>query len=119
MALVQQRDSVDKLYDEMYSLVPIMHPQNRSKARNYFSWTWERIRTISASLITGWSSEFLEKMYKDYIQDEEDRIRRNLADIKYRIDGVDTIYLVAGSRGIEKVPLSPGHTRRHTSTDDV
>jgi len=102
MALVQQCNAINKMLNEMCSLVPIMLPQNRPHARSYLYFAWETITTVSSSLIGKWSSKFLEEMYGEYIQSEEDRIRRNLSRVKYRIDGLDTMYLVTGPRRIEK-----------------
>jgi hypothetical protein len=103
MAMVQQSKAISKILDEMVSLVPCLLPENRSYAREYLHTTWETIITFTASLRWKWSSEFLEKMFKDYIQSEEDRIKRNLAVVKYRIDTVDALYLITGSGRIEMV----------------
>jgi hypothetical protein len=105
MAMVQQRNAINEMLNEMLSLVPLLLPENKHDARKYLESSWEKIVTVTASLESKWSSEFLEKMFKDYIQDEADRIRRNLEDVKYKIDEVDTLYLVTGPDCIEKVGL--------------
>lgn len=106
MAMVQQRNAINKMLDEMFSLVPILLPENRIFARTYLSTTWETVVTITSSLEGKWSSDFLEKMFKDYIKGEEDRIKRNLVDVKFKIDEVDTLYLVTGPGRVEKVTNS-------------
>lgn len=103
MAIGAQCSAIVAIHQEMLSLIPILLPENRRKARQYLSDTWLRIQTILSSLEYKWSTESLEKIFKDYIDGEEERIRRNLVDIKYNIDAIDTLYLVTGPGRIEKV----------------
>lgn len=103
MAMFQQKTAINKIFNEMFSLLPVLLQENKSSARYYLDNTWQEVTTVSSCLESKWSSEFLKKIFKDYIEGEENRIRRNLNDVKYKIDGQDTLYLVTGPGRIEKV----------------
>jgi len=92
------------MLNEMISLVPDLLPENRILARSYLYFTWEIIHTITDSLsLESRSTQNTTNLFKDHIRNEEDRIKANLNHVHYLIDGVDTLYLVAGPGRIEKV----------------
>lgn len=49
-----------------------------------------------------WDENLFDK-FKEYVEQEEARIEKNLEDIKYILDGQDTMVLVAGNGRLEKV----------------
>lgn len=108
MAMVQRRSAFNNMLNEMFSLIPILRRENQRNAREYLSNCWEKIVTVTSSLDSKYSSEFLERTFKGYIESEEDTVRRNLADVRFKIDEVDSVYLVTGEGGIEKVNMRIG-----------
>ena len=84
-------------------MLPYLLPENRSTAEDYLSSVW----IIANQIISGLQYPndvpyHLTEKFIAYIEHEEDRIRENLKHIKYDIDAVDTVHIVAGGR-IEKV----------------
>lgn len=47
--------------------------------------------------------EHVEAKFQAFADLEEERMRQNLADIRFDIDALDTVYVVAGPGRIEKV----------------
>ena len=50
-------------------------------------------------------SEDAQVKFKEYVQFEEDRLRKNLTAIKYDIDALETVYGVIGPGRVEKVHI--------------
>ena len=47
--------------------------------------------------------DWLEEKFSDYVRYVEERIRKNLEDVKYDLDELATVYIVTGPGRIEKV----------------
>lgn len=83
-------------------------PINRGFAEEYLLSIW----AISAELTKALSPpasklpKYAIDIFKQYVQYEEDRIRKNLVAIKYDIDALETVYAVVGPGRIEKVRTS-------------
>lgn len=112
MGMVQQRRAIKKILDEMFFILPWLCPENRASAREYLSEIW----IIVMSLVTSFEgrhqySVFLQEKFGGYIAKEEERIKRNLEQVKYRIDDVETLYMIAGFGRLEKV-VTNCHMRR-------
>ena len=83
-------------------------PENRYWADYYLRNVWpvafELVRAFRPANI----AEHIEAKFQPFADLEEERMRRNLADISFDIDALDTVYVVAGPGRIEKVS---GHIR--------
>ncbi len=83
-----------------------MLPENRYWVDYYLSKVWKVGVEMTKSLRAPSNvPDNLEGRFKAYVDYEEDRIRKNLEDIRYDIDALDTVYVVAGPGRIEKVSL--------------
>jgi hypothetical protein len=105
-SMVERRKEIKKSFNEMFSLIPILLPQNQVHARKYLSEIWMGIASVTRSFKGKWSKWGSTDQFSDYVQAEEDRITRNFVDIKYKIDEENTVHLVAGPGRIEKVSAS-------------
>ena len=79
-------------------------PENRYWVEYYLRKVWQIAYELFASF--RWPTnlpDWLEEKFKDYVTYEEERIRKNLKDVHYDIDALDTVSIVAGPGRIEKV----------------
>lgn len=104
VTMTQYRDKIHVLLAQMFALRPRLLPENRNSAEHYLKAVWQS----TVELTLAFKSEDLSSndvplsRFTPYAQYEEDRIRRNLSDIKFDIDALDTVYVVAGRGRIEK-----------------
>lgn len=87
----------------MFALLGDVLPQNRYWADHYLQHVWPVAYELVKSLHPTSVPEHIESKFQAYVDFEEERIRRNLADINFDIDALDTVYVVAGPGRIEKV----------------
>lgn len=83
-----------------------MLPENRCWVEYYVYQVWQVGYELCTSFRPPLQSEvpdWLEAKFQDYVTYEENRIRRNLKDINYDIDALDTVFIIAGPGRIEKV----------------
>ena len=89
----------------MFDLRDQVLPVNRGYVDYYLRQTWgiasELAKSLQAPVTT--IPDYAEEKFKEYVQYEEDRIRKNLSGIKYDIDALETVYGVVGPGRIEKV----------------
>ena len=79
-------------------------PENRYWVDYYLSKVWKYGYMFSCSLqMLGSLPDWLEAKFEEYVSYEENRIRQNLHDIRYDIDALNTVYIVARPARIEKV----------------
>lgn len=90
----------------MYGLRSRLLPENHYWADYYLRKVWSSVVEITAGLQTPDLPDHLEAKFEPYISHEEERIRKNLQDIRFDIDALDTVYVVAGPGRIEKVGKS-------------
>ena len=81
-------------------------PENRFGVDYYLQKVWKVAFELCVSLTQrkylNLMPEWLESRFKTYVDHEEARIRNNLEDIRFDIDAIDTVYIVAGPGRIEK-----------------
>lgn len=87
----------------MFALLGDVLPQNRYWTDYYLQHVWPVAYELVKALHPASVPEHIESKFQAYVDFEEERIRRNLADIKFDIDALDTVYVVAGPGRIEKV----------------
>lgn len=78
-------------------------PENRYWADYYLKTVWPVAFELIKAFRQANVSDHIEAKFKDYAEYEENRIRKNLEDIRFDIDALDTVYVVAGPGRIEKV----------------
>ena len=87
---------------KMQRVLPRILSRNRSNVDWYLSRHWHEAFAATAGFQT-LEDETLKGRFQDYIKHEENRIRGNLEKIKYNLDTPETVSLVIGSGGLEKV----------------
>ena len=88
----------------MHSVRRSVLPENRFWVDYYLGKVWQRAAQLCHSLaLLGELPPWLEDKFKAYVDCEEKRIKDNLSSVRYDIDALDTVYIVAGPGRIEKV----------------
>lgn len=88
---------------KIYSSIPYLLPENRKFADYYLATVWKFVAQITMALqYPNEVPEHLADKFTAYVEHEEERLKKNLELIKYDIDALDTVHVVAGGR-IEKV----------------
>lgn len=78
-------------------------PENRYWADYYLKNVWPVAYELIKSFRPANVPDHVEAKFQEYADYEESRIRKNLEDIRFDIDALDTVYVVAGPGRIEKV----------------
>ena len=91
----------------MYAMRDRILPENRNEVERYLGYTWPFASELAKSLRPTMVelSEDAQVKFKEYVQFEEDRLRKNLTAIKYDIDALETVYGVIGPGRVEKVHI--------------
>ncbi|KAK7683623.1 hypothetical protein QCA50_013461 [Cerrena zonata] len=95
-AATRYMEKINRIMDLMYALRPRILPGNRYDIDYYLSKVWPTIVDISSGLQASELPEELHEKFLPYMEYEEARIKRNLQDIRFDIDALDTVYVVAG-----------------------
>lgn len=102
----------------MFAMREKVLPVNRHTIEYYLRMTWGIASELAKSLRAPVADipDYAEEKFKEYVQFEEDRIRKNLAGIKYDIDALETVYGIVGPGRIERVcvVISSGLWRAHS-----
>lgn len=94
-----------EIFAHMYKMREEVLPENRDGVDYYLHKVWmigAQLAMPMASRNRDNATDLVETKFKDYVIHEEDRIKHNLQRIKYDIDALDTVYIVAGPEQIEK-----------------
>lgn len=86
----------------MFDLLPSLLPRNRYWADYYLDRVWPYAAELLFALRKRDLPD-LEYKFQPYIEKEEERIRNNLKEIRYDIDALDSVHVVAGPGRIETV----------------
>lgn len=87
----------------MFALRSSIKAENRYWVDYYLRSVWPVAFELTQSLRNANVAEHVEEKFQAFADYEEERIRKNLADIRFDIDALDTVYVVAGPGRIEKV----------------
>src|ERR1700742_4828230 len=90
-------------FDEMFSLLPNLLPENQPFALRYLEEVWRPTTTFVEPIVPVWGRGNAGSKFKKYVDAEHERIQTNLEAISYDIDEIKTVELIAGSGRIEKV----------------
>lgn len=102
----QYGESILELFDHLFSLRSSLLPENRYWADYYLKTVWPVAFELIKSFRPANVPEHIQAKFRAYTEYEETRIRKNLEDIRFDIDALDTVYVVAGPGRIEKVSSS-------------
>ena len=100
------RHEILAMLDTMSKLSEAVRPANKSKIGRYLDTTYGLVQ----SLVDGfqgtaeWPS--LLPRFQSYMDLEEVRIRKSLETFKYKVDALDTLALINGRKGLERVSWS-------------
>lgn len=90
----------------MHVMKSAVLPENRDLVEYYIYKVWRVGVELTISFRKPESlPDWLETKFQEYVTYEEERIKKNLKDIRYDIDALDTVYIVAGPGRIEKVSI--------------
>ncbi|TCD65461.1 hypothetical protein EIP91_002675 [Steccherinum ochraceum] len=96
------KTQIEEIMDKMFSFVAFVLPENRKRVEYYLSMVWKFVSQIIQGLnYPNEAPEHVAEKFTAYVEHEEDRLRKNLELIKYDIDALDTMQVVAGGK-IEK-----------------
>ena len=98
-------EKIEEIFDAMIRLADEVLPENRKEVNAYISGAWKYTTVWVRSIKRENGTEELRTKFESHVVAEEARLRRNLEDIKYDIDGYDTVKLVAGNGRPETVIL--------------
>lgn len=91
------------LLNHLFAIRDELLPENRYWADYYLRSVWPVAFELVKALRPANVPEHVEGKFQAFADLEEERIRQNLSDIRFDIDALDTVYVVAGPGRIEKV----------------
>ena len=91
--------------DSMSTLLETVRPPNKVKIRGYLDLT----RSLVANIVQAFQGDterlFLLPRFRAYMNQNEARLQKGLDTMKYQIDALDTLALLNGRRGLERVRM--------------
>jgi len=103
LTLLDYSAKINTLLSKMFAIVPRIDQRNRNEVIKYLGYVYQPVACITHSVNNVDSDPSLYVRFQSYVDSEEKRIRENLEDINYDIDGVETVPLVTGPGRIGKV----------------
>ena len=103
MTTQDYRTKIVNIFAKMFSIRPHIHPANRNAVDQYLRAVWQKVCTLTSSLVTTTYPYSLRERFKNYVDSEEQRLREGLETVKYDIDAMDTLLLIMGPGRVEKV----------------
>lgn len=97
------KDKIDELFGKMFALRSSVHPANRVAVDEYLHAVWQDVARTTMSFESYHPSDSLSARFQDYVDAEEERLKKNLENFHYDIDAMDTLALITGPGRIEKV----------------
>ena len=94
---------IEEIFDVMIRLAYEVLPENRSTVETYILVMWKLVASFMQSIKRKEGTEELISKFQSYVVAEEARLRRNLEDIKYQIDGPEIFRIVSGEGRLETV----------------
>jgi hypothetical protein len=114
---------IEDIFHQMSLLkdsVGITMPGNRGNINSYIDVVWDVVTALTSSIDVVWdvvtaltssidrfdaAPSWLTEKYKAYNERQEEVLTNRLEEIRYDIDGIDTVRLIVGGDPIEKVSL--------------
>jgi len=101
---------IEEIFDAMIHLSGEVLPENRTVVNEYISYAWTEVGIFTRSIQLEEGTDKLRARFQSYVDAEEEGLRKNFEDIKYDLDGYDSVRLVSGHGRIETVWSFPIHT---------
>jgi len=110
---------IEETFDAMIQLSDEVLPENRRGVTEYIWNTWMEVTIFTRSIKWEEGTDEFRAKFQSHVDAEEERLRKNLEDIKYSIDSYDSVPLISHGR-IEAVwSLTPNWCRTKSITDSV
>lgn len=106
-------NKIDQIISAMFHLRDKVQPANRHNVDEYLLSIWDSVMTLTHSVQKYDGPEGPKARFESYVKAEEERLRRNLEDIRYQIDDFATVSLVTGPGRSEIVSCSVPPSIRH------
>lgn len=97
---------IEEIFDAMIRLAYEVLPENRDAVGTYIHTVWQLVTVFVQSFQRGKGSEGLRSKFESYVTAEENRLRRNFEEIKYRIEDPYTVRVIAGEGRVEMVIIA-------------
>ena len=91
--------------DSMSALLETVRAPNKVKIRGYLDLTRSLVANIVQSFQEDTERLFLLPRFRAYMNQNEARLQKGLETVKYQTDALDTLALINGRRGLERVRL--------------
>jgi len=101
---------IENIFDVMIRLSDEVLPENRKGVNEYIWYVWIEVATFTRSIKWEDGTDELREKFQSHVDAEEERLQKNLEDIKYDIDSYDSVHLISHGR-IETVRSLSLHTR--------
>ncbi|KAF7376029.1 hypothetical protein MSAN_00017700 [Mycena sanguinolenta] len=96
---------IRELIAKMFALRTRVLPANRTAVNSYLETIYQGVTSLESGLAPCFVNEALQERFKDYVEAEESRLRRNLEAVDYDLDAANTLSLVTGQGRIERFLL--------------
>lgn len=97
------RERIQDVINTMFELVPCLLPSNRVWAETSLNNVHKLVAEMTVSIQLPKDAPKIADKFTPYVEYEEQRIKRTLEQVKYRIDALDTVYAIAGNDRLERV----------------
>jgi hypothetical protein len=94
---------IDKIFTAMFDLLDKIKPMNRRIVDEYLVKTWDLITVFTFPVQKFSANDTLKARFEPWVTSEEERLKKNLEEIRYDIDTFDTVSLITGPGRIEMV----------------
>ena len=89
---------IEEILNTMISLSDKVLPENRGEVTKYIRDVWAEGTTFTRSIKWEEGTAELRAKFQLHVDAEEERLRKNFEDTKYRIDGYDSVRLISYGR---------------------
>ncbi|KAJ7262295.1 hypothetical protein B0H12DRAFT_1105150 [Mycena haematopus] len=96
---------IRELIAKMFALRTRVLPANRTSVNSYLETIYHGVTSLESGLAPCYVNEALQERFRDYVEAEETRLRRNLEAVDYDLDAANTLTLVTGEGRIERFLL--------------
>ena len=96
-------EKIEEIFDAVVRLSDEVLPENRREVNRYFGDVWEEVTIFARSIKWEKGTESLRAKFQSHVTAEEARLQKNLEDIKYDIDGRDSVRLISEHVRVETV----------------
>ena len=94
---------IEAIFAAMTYLARRVPPENQRAVEYYIHTTWRFVTALVQSIEREEGTDYLKSKFESHVVAEEKRLRRNLEDIKFRIDGPGPFWAVSGEGRVERV----------------